>query len=84
MDGSRFLYVATIPEPAAMLWLAEATPNAHISGRNDETVTTMLAHPSTSRGWMNKIAVVVSHERGEAIALYMKDGKVWLIREMRS
>ena len=82
MDGGAYSYVTTVPEAAAMQWLAEVAPEAQISGFNDVTVADMLAR-TTSRGWMNKVAVVVEVKHGLASALYMHDGDVWLIRQNR-
>ena len=82
MDGGAYSYVATVPEPAAMRWLGEVAPQASISGFSNETVADMLAQ-ITTRGWLNKLAVVVEVKHGRTTALYMKDGNVWLIRQNR-
>lgn len=83
MDGGAYSYVTTVPEAAAMQWLAQVAPEAHINGSNNETVTDILAR-TTTRGWMNKVAVVVEVRHGLAAALYMHDGDVWLVRQNRS
>ena len=42
MDGGAYSYVTTVPEAAAMQWLAEVAPEASISGYSNETVADMV------------------------------------------
>ena len=76
-DYRVFRHLCEIPAQAAVEWVKQACPEAHMGLRlkaRELTCGTGEETDADRNGWLNKLFVIVSFDHGYPVALYHHDG----------